>query len=302
MIQELFENYKASGGSAGQISRDTGLNVAYVSKALSGWGDYNLSAAKRAEVEDKIKNYLESKVVFKEPLNPLKTSLKTVSIYKDICENAGILEFLNTENIIATIIKSAKQKALTKICGKSGCGKTTAIKAVAKKYPHMSIVTSYDGMSQKEFLEELALAIGIKNIPKNKKDLMRCIKKELHSNKKIIVIDEANFLNESSLEQIRHIHDVCEIPMVLVGTERLDYIISRSHPQVETRIRSSLPIEPFDVREVSMLCENFGISLQDKQLLRLWKQCQNLREVKYWCEDFVEVYNGDSQNFEEAMR
>lgn len=301
MLQELVKNFKANGGSAGQISRDTGLNIAYVSKCLSGWGDYNLSAAKKAEVEEKITNYLESKVQIKEPLNTLKGEFKGGK-YSEICQNAGILEFSNTENIIATLIKSTKQKALTKICGKSGTGKTTAIKAFAKKYPQTCIVTSYDGMSQKEFLEELSLSIGIKNIPKNKKDLMRGIKKELSSNRKIIVIDESNFLNESSLEQIRHIHDETDTPIILVGTERLDLIIARSHPQVESRIRVSLPIEPFNVVEVGMMVESFELELDDKQITKLWKRCQNLREVKYWCEDFVEIYGGDSDNFEEAMQ
>lgn len=301
MLQELFENFKASGGSAGQIARDTGLNGAYVSKCLSGWGDYNLSANSKAKVEETIINYLESKVQFKEPLNTLKGEFKGGK-YSEICKNSGILEFANTENIIATLIKSTKQKALTKICGKSGTGKTTAIRAFAKKYPHVRIVTSYDGMSQKEFLEELALSIGIKNIPKNKKDLMRGIKKELLTNRKIIIIDEANFLNESSLEQIRHIHDECDIPMVLVGTERLELIIARSHPQVETRIRASLPIEPFSVVEVSLMTKSFNIELDDKQVMKLWKKSQNLREVKYWCEDFVEIYEGNAENFEEAMK
>lgn len=301
MLQELVRIFKAGGGSAGQISRDTGLNIAYVSKCLNGWGDYNLSDAKKAEVEEKIINYLESKDLIKEPLNALKGEFKG-SKYSEICQNAGILEFSNTENIIATLIKSTKQKALTKICAKSATGKTTAIKAFAKKYPQTCIVTSYDGMSQKEFLEELSLSIGIKNIPKNKKDLMRGIKKELGSNRKIIVIDESNFLNESSLEQIRHIHDETDTPLILVGTERLDLIIARSHPQVESRIRASLPIEPFSVVEVGMMVESFALELNEKQVTKLWKRCQNLREVKYWCEDFVEIHGGDIENFEEAMQ
>lgn len=301
MLQELVENFKASGGSAGQIARDTGLNGAYVSKCLSGWGDYNLSANSKAKVEETIINYLESKVQFKEPLNTLKGEFKGGK-YAQMCADAGILEFSNTENIIATLVKTAKQKALTKICGKSGTGKTTAIRAFAKKYPQACIVTSYDGMSQREFLEELALSVGMRNVPKTKAALMGALKRELLSNRKIVIVDEANFLSEKSLEQIRHIHDECDIPMVLVGTERLELIIARSHPQVETRIRASLPIEPFSVVEVSLMTKSFNIELDDKQVMKLWKKSQNLREVKYWCEDFVEIYEGNAENFEEAMR
>lgn len=301
MIHELFIKFKAKGGSAGQISRDTGLNIAYVSKCLNGWGDYNLSDTKKKEVEEKIINYLESKDLFKEPLNTFKSESKGGK-YAEICKESDILEFTNTENIIATLIKSTKQKALTKICGKSGTGKTTAIRAFAKKYPQTAIVTSYDGMNQVEFLEELSIAIGMKNMLKGKKSLMRGIKNELMNNGKIVIVDEANFLSEKSLEQLRHLHDTCGIPMILVGTEKLDLIIARSHEQVENRIRVGLPIEPFSTVEVSLMTKSFGFELDDRQIVRLWKRHRNLREIKYWCEDFAEIFEGNPDNFEEAMQ
>jgi DNA transposition AAA+ family ATPase len=296
MIAKLFEDFKAKGGSAGQIVRDTGLNDAYVSKALSGWGDYKLSLAGKQKVENKIRDYLLSQAEFKGDLKPAK------SAYKDICDLAGILEFDNTINIIATVIKSAKQRALTKICAKSGSGKTTALKAVMAKLPQMVLVTAYDGMNKKEFLEELAMAIGIKSLPKTNKELMRAIKRELGSNKKVIAIDEANFLTEASLEQIRHIHDICELPIILVGTEKLDEIIASAHQQVETRIRASLPVVSVGVREVAMLVASLDIGLSDKQIERLWKRCKNLREVRYWCDDFIEMYGGDIERFEEGLK
>jgi DNA transposition AAA+ family ATPase len=295
MIAELFEEFKANGGSAGQIVRDTGLSSAYVSKALSGWENYTLSDAKKSEVEAKIKDYLVSKKDFKGSLNSIK------SAYKDVYDKAGILGFRNTENIIKSVLKTVKQNALTKICGKSGCGKTTAIKAIMKKLPQMVYVAAYDGMNKKEFLEELALAIGIKSLPKTNKELMRAIKRELGTNKKVIAIDEANFLTEASLEQIRHIHDICELPIILVGTEKLDEIIASSHQQVETRIRASLPIEAVGETEVLMLAASLSINLSDAQIKKLWKRCRNLREIKHWCDDFIEMYGNDINFFEESL-
>lgn len=223
-------------------------------------------------------------------------------MYREICKKAGILEFDNTINIFASIIKAIKQKALMKICAPSGCGKTTALKALSLSVKQMQIVTAYDGISKKELLEEVASAIGIKALPKSAKELLRNIKRELSIANKVIVIDEANFLNEGSLEQLRHIHDMCDVCIVLVGTEKLDLIIAKSHQQVETRIRKSMPVNRVDVEEVAMILDECEIKLDEKQIAKLWKKCVNLREIKYWCDDFIEVYKGDVKRFEESLR
>lgn len=221
--------------------------------------------------------------------------------YESICEDAGKLLFTNTTNIIASIIKASKQKSLMKVVGPSGSGKTTALKALRPKLPGMCVVTVYAGMTKKQLLEELAIAIEIRVLPKTANELIRAIKEELHRVKKLICIDEANFLSETSLEQLRHIHDECEVAMVLLGSEALEYMIAKSHPQVDTRIRPSLPVTKFGKAEVKALAHSMLVEIDDKQALRLWKRCRNLREVEYWLEDFKEIYMGNMEHFEEAL-
>jgi len=290
MISQIFEKFnKENGGTISQISKDTGLHLTYVSKSLSGWGDFKLSDEKKAEVDSKIKDYLNSKI----------TDNKS-SPYGEIIRGAGYLEFENTQNIIASIIKAGKQKSLMKISAASGTGKTTAVKIISQKLPQMVVITAYKGMNSREFLEDFCIGIGMKNIPKTTKEMMRETKKYLQNVKKIVAIDEANFLNEKSLEQIRHIHDVCEIGIVLVGTEVLDIIIAKSHPQVATRIRNGLEVKKFGLDEVKMMCKKYNIFTTNFE--DIYKAKRNLRDVEYFLQDYIEVYGTDEGNIKEGLK
>lgn len=275
-MNELFEKFCQNGGTMSQLSRDIGENKTYISKALSGWGNYKLSKVRKMEIEEKIKNYLTSKVP------------QGINDYERLCQEAHILPFENTLNIFASFIKAIKQNALMSICAKSGTGKTTAINALLSKYPQVVRVTSYSGIRPKVVLEDIVYSLGVKKLPKSVTDLLREVKKELVKARRPIVIDEANWLNETSLEQLRHIYDVCEIPIILVGTEVLEYTIANSHEQVASRIRESLPIKPFRADEVLNLAVYMRVECSYKEAEAVWKDRKTLRNVKFFFEDCLE--------------
>lgn len=289
MIAELYKKFKDGGGTNAQIARDTGLHSTIVSKALSGWENYTLSEEKKREAEEKITNYLNNKV----------GEAPTKSGYEELITNAGYLAFENTENIIASVIKASKQASLMKITAPSGTGKTTAIGIVKKKLPEAVMITAYYGMTHKELLEDEAAAIKIAAPAKTAKGLMRDIKKELQAAKKLLIFDEANFLSEKSLEQLRHIHDLCAVGVILVGTEALEATIKRSHPQVATRIRTGLEVRAFGVAEVRALCEKYGMF--ETKAEEIYKAKKNLRDAEYFLQDAKE-YGVDEAGFKEALK
>ncbi|CUU88152.1 bacteriocin [Campylobacter hyointestinalis subsp. hyointestinalis] len=289
-MRELYEAYQKGGGSYRKLAALIGeKNHTYVTLAINGWGDYKLSSERKREIEEKVRAFFESQ------------NLKIGSKYDQICERAGIIAFDNTINIIASVIKAIKQQALMKITAKSGTGKTTAVRALLLSIPQSVIVTAYDGMSKKELLEEIAVAVGAKSTLKTQQALMRAIKDQLSHTKKVLIIDEANFMSEKSLEQIRHIQDVSQTAIVLVGTERLDMQIARSHEQVESRVRACLPLRAFGESEVMALFAKDGIKLDEKEASQIWKKCRNLREVKYLLDDLIEIYGGNKSGLSELM-
>lgn len=290
-LKKQFEEYQKEGGSYRKLAEILGeKNHTYVTLAINGWGDYKLSDEKKVKIEEKIAAFFNSK------------QLKISSKYDEICTRSNIIPFNNTITIIASVVKAVRQKALMKITAKSGTGKTTALRAVNLVLPQSVMITAYDGISKKELLEELSDAIQAKPNSKSQQHLMRAIKEQLGKSGRVIIIDEANFLNEKSLEQLRHIQDCTDTPIVLAGTEKLDLQIAKSHEQVATRIRNPAKgLSLFGENEVIMLFEKSGISLSNDEAAFVWKKCRNLREVKYALDDLIEIYGGDKSKLKELL-
>lgn len=288
--KQAYAEYEKNGGSFRKLGALLKMNQAYVSMAFNGWGDYVLSSEKKAAAEKKIVDFFNSK------------RLSITSQYDEICKNDDILPFTNTIIIMASVIKAIKQRALLKIIGKSGTGKTTAIKALIKKLPQAVLISSYAGMSKKELLENIAKKIKAQPERVGTAHLMSAIKDALKGSDKVIIIDEANFISTISLEQIRHIQDETNTPIILVGTENLQRQILNSHEQVITRIRNThQPLKSFSENEVIMLFEKSKIEIDEKMATKIWKRCKNLREVKYALDDLVEIYKGNISKIDEVL-
>lgn len=288
--KQAYAEYEKNGGSFRKLGALLKMNQAYVSMAFNGWGDYDLSSESKDVAEKKIIDFFNSK------------RLDISSQYDEICKNDKILPFTNTIIIMASVIKAIKQRALLKIIGKSGTGKTTAIKALIKKLPQAILVTAYAGMSKKELLESIAEKIGAEPKRLGTAHLMSAIKDTLKGSDRVIIIDEANFISTISLEQIRHIQDETNTPIILVGTENLQKQILKSHEQVITRIRNThKPLMSFNENEVMMLFEENGKKIDEKTALKIWKRCKNLREVKYALDDLVEIYKGNISKIDEVL-
>ena len=280
--KNALNEYKKNGGSYRKLATLLKVNASYISLALNGWGDYDLSNESKNEIEKKISDFFSSK------------QLKISSQYDEICEDSDIVPFRNTVVIIASVIKAIKQRALMKIVGKSGTGKTTAINALSKKLPQSIVITAFAGMNKKDLLESIAFKLGVMPKRTGISHLIEAIKDGLSGGNRVLIIDEANFISTVSLEQIRYLQDMTKTPIILVGTENLEKEIAKSHEQVATRIRNTHEaLRVFGEDEVEMLFEKENIKIDKKTADKVWKRCKNLREVKYALDDLNEIYKGD---------
>ncbi len=289
-LKEAFEILARENMSDAQISRDTKINSSYISQMKNGAWSVKLSDSAKANHEAKIIEFAKGF------LN------KSLDEYSEVTAKAGLLDFTNTHNMMATLAKCRIQKNMTYVSAPSGSGKTKGIEAFANGNPSVVIVTAYDGLSAKDLLEDVYLAFKKDaEPPKNVRGLMSGILRELKGSvNRLLVIDEANFIKERSLEQLRHIHDRTNIAITLVGTEKLKSQIEKYHPQVKSRIRNGLPIEPFGVEEVRMMCVKYGI-FSDKAEMLLKKK-RNMREIEYFLQDALEYRIEDFETAMEELR
>lgn len=148
-----------------------------------------------------------------------------------------------TENF--TRIKNAlsighEDKSIVLIVGDAGLGKTVALRSYNDENPHSSIyIEVNDTYNKKIMLKEIARALSIDNLG-NISDLSYRIVNRLNERDYIVIIDQADYLNDGVLELLRHIvKDKGNSGLALCGLPRFVYRIDNirnDHAQIASRI------------------------------------------------------------------
>ena len=118
------------------------------------------------------------------------------------------MKFVQHEGVIAAIY------------GGAGVGKSMALRRYADTTPNVWLVTaSPSGAALLAALEDIAGALGLKDLPSRPRDVSRAITERLSGVGGLLVIDEAQHLTLQSLEEIRSIHDATQTGLLLCGNE-----------------------------------------------------------------------------------
>ena len=125
------------------------------------------------------------------------------------------------------------------IIGEAGTGKTTALRQYAKE-SHAALLIDVDpSFSKVVLMNEIAHALGVEDKGGMNAVIERVID-ALKDRDAVLVIDEADYLSDSSLELVRRIiNDKARTGVVLVGLPTLEYKIrnlSHDHEQLRSRV------------------------------------------------------------------
>ncbi len=106
------------------------------------------------------------------------------------------------------------------IYGGAGVGKTYTCRHYAESSPNVWIATmNSTSATLAASLEQIAIALGLKNYPARSSRLAMVIAERLNNTFGLMIIDEAQHLNKAALEAIRSLHDQTGIGFALVGNE-----------------------------------------------------------------------------------
>lgn len=106
------------------------------------------------------------------------------------------------------------------IFGGAGLGKTLTCQNYAESNPNVFIATMSPATTKVlPALEEIADAVGLRDISGWSSKIQRAVVKRLDKTNGLLVIDEAQHLDVRSLDQVRTIHDATGIGIALVGNE-----------------------------------------------------------------------------------
>ena len=143
------------------------------------------------------------------------------------------------EQVRRAITIAQDEADIAVVIGDAGTGKTTALRQYEKE-SHSALLVEVDpSFSKVTLINEIARALGVEDKGGMNAVVARVIE-ALKDRDAVLVIDEADYLSDSSLELVRRIiNDKAKTGVVLVGLPRLEYKIRNlrnDHEQLASRI------------------------------------------------------------------
>lgn len=126
------------------------------------------------------------------------------------------------QRVLAALAYAQMAADVAVVYGAAGVGKTTAILEYAKTRPSVWAATMTPGHAGvTAALEEVALAVGLKDLPQSPARIHREIVARVRGTGGVIVVDEAQHLGVAALDALRSIHDAAGVGLALVGNDLL---------------------------------------------------------------------------------
>jgi DNA transposition AAA+ family ATPase len=204
-ISEIQNFIDLKGISQNKFGQMAGVSSSVVSQVLSGsyLGDKDAAIAKMMDVVERERT--------KERISLKRPDFQATSIYKNIMYSLEIAQ---------------SDKMITVIVGDAGLGKTMALDFYTHEHPSTtSLIRVNPTYKDATILKAIADSLGLQNT--GRKDvLFDEIVAKLRGTGRMIIVDEADYLNVKALDVLRRIHDEAEVPVVLIGLEKLKKMIS----------------------------------------------------------------------------
>lgn len=152
--------------------------------------------------------------------------------------------------LMAVVCDRTRQHAAFGVLpGAVGVGKTRAIREYMEDHPQTLMIETSPNMTVGVMLTELLLALNLP-APAGLDTKFREAVTTLRGTNTLIVVDEADRMQPSSLEYLRRIRDMAGVGVVLVGTDRLVKLIKPAGGQFD-QIRSRVGMWPATIKTIT---------------------------------------------------
>lgn len=189
-LQEMHVNQSA-------LAKGIGMSGPVISAYLSGTYKGNIP-----ELEKKIEDWLRQqgdRAAISEMVAP--GSIVVTKAYKEIHAALRITE---------------RDRDMGLVTGKSGLGKTTALREFKALHPTSILIEADHGYTASALFRELCEALGL-DTHGSLHELKKRVVSRLQGSGRLIIVDEAEHLPKRALELIRSVYDKAEVGVALVG-------------------------------------------------------------------------------------
>ncbi|NLA76132.1 MAG: AAA family ATPase [Deltaproteobacteria bacterium] len=167
------------------------------------------------------------------------------------------------EGLTRLVYAAHMRKGSAMLSGEIGCGKTTLSMVFVRELPAERFDTGIivnPRLESLEFLQEILYQFGIKDIPDTKVKCLRALNKKMLANldaekETLLIIDEAQILDESLFEEIRlllnfQLNSRFLMTIILIGQPELINKVKKIE-QLDQRIAIKYHLTPFNLEETA---------------------------------------------------
>ncbi len=165
------------------------------------------------------------------------------------------------EGLTRLIYAAQMRKGSAMLSGEIGCGKTTLSMLFVRDLPEdkydIGIIVN-PKLDSNEFIQEILHQFGIGDIPDSKVKCLRLLNEKMLSNldagkETLLIIDEAQVLNESTFEEIRlllnfQLNNRFLMTIILIGQPELVPKV-KNIEQLDQRVAIKYHLAPFDYKD-----------------------------------------------------
>jgi DNA transposition AAA+ family ATPase len=234
--QQLKDFIEDEGVSQAAIGKAIGYSGSTISQYLDDIYSGNIAAVEKA-----IKDFLEIE-------HERKATPREKIPYVQISAAKKVYDVTRTAHTDGEI---------SVITGDPGLGKTLSLTNYHNKYPKKTaFINAFKGYTVRTLVRNLHIAFFGGTGNGNKNDLIEEICGKLQGSNMCIIVDQAEYLNLTCLETIRHIYDETECGLVLAGTERLIENLRGRHKelaQLYSRVGRAVRLEKLTPEDTEKL-------------------------------------------------